>query len=77
MLNNRLYDILSKVQRWLTSLGLFYLALCEIWGLPFGDEVNKTIVAIATLMAATLEISSVRYFKGDTHSAGSNEGDAK
>lgn len=63
MLTNKVYDILSKVQRWLPSLGLFYVAISKIWGLPWGSEVNDTIVAIATLLAATLEVSSSRYYK--------------
>ena len=63
MFTNKMYDILSKVQRWLPSLGLFYVAISKIWGLPCGNEVNDTIVAIATLLAATLEVSSSRYYK--------------
>jgi len=63
MLTNTVYDTLSKVQRWLPSLGLFYLALTKIWGLPCGSEVNDTVVAVATLLAATLEVSSARYYK--------------
>ena len=63
MFTNTVYDVLSKIQRWLPSLGLFYLALTKIWSLPFGSEVNDTIVAIATLLAATLEVSSARYYK--------------
>lgn len=66
---NKVYDILSKIQRWLPALGVFYLTLCKIWGFPFGTEVNETIVAVATLMAATLEVSSARYYK----EAGENE----
>lgn len=63
MMTNHIYDILSKIQRWLPSLGLFYLALTKIWNLPFGSEVNDTVVAVATLLAATLEVSSARYYK--------------
>lgn len=66
MMSNKLYDIISKIQRWLPSLGLFYLALTKIWGFPFGSQVNDTIVAIATLLAATLEVSSARYYKGES-----------
>ena len=62
-MSDRIYDVLSKIQRWLPSLGLFYLALTKIWNLPFGSQVNDTIVAIATLLAATLEVSSARYYK--------------
>ncbi len=63
MMSNKTYDILNKIQRWLPAIGIFYLAICEIWGLGFGNEVNSTIVAIATLLATTLEISSGNYHK--------------
>lgn len=62
-MSDKLYNFLNKLQRWLPSVGLFYLALCVIWGLPFGDEVNQTIIAVATLLGATLEISNVVYLK--------------
>ena len=55
------YDIISKIQRWLPSLGIFYMALCSIWGFGYGQQVRDTILAIATLLAATLEISSNSY----------------
>ena len=74
-MSNKVYDILSKIQRWLPALGVFYLALCKIWGLPWGGEVNDTIVAVATLLAATLEISSGRYYKAEREEH--KEADAK
>lgn len=60
-LSNQAYDILSKIQRWLPAIGIFYLALCQIWNFPYGDEVNKTILALAAFLAATLEISTGKY----------------
>lgn len=60
-LSNQAYDILSKIQRWLPAIGVFYLALCQIWGFSYGDEVNKSILALAAFLAATLEISTGRY----------------
>ena len=63
IMKDTVYDILSKVQRWLPSLGLFYVAIAKIWGLPWGSEINETIVDVATLLAATLEVSSARYYK--------------
>lgn len=63
MFTNKVYDILSKVQRWLPALGVFYVAIAKIWGFPWGNEINETIMAIAALLAATLEVSSVRYYK--------------
>lgn len=62
-MSNKVYDILNKIQRWLPSLGIFYLAMCQIWELPFGNEINETIVAVATLLATTLEIATSNYLK--------------
>ena len=75
-MSNRVYDILSKIQRWLPALGIFYLAICKIWGVSYGNEINDTIVALATLLAATLEISSGRYYKAEG-TAQTKEDDAK
>lgn len=62
-LNDKTYDILNKIQRWIPAVGVFYLALCQIWGFSYGDQINNTIVAVATLMATTLEIANGRYQK--------------
>ena len=56
------YDILNKLQRWLPSLGIFYTALATIWKWPLADEVNNTILAVAALLAATLEILTSNYY---------------
>lgn len=61
-MSNTTYDILSKIQRWLPALGAFYLGLCKVWGFMYGDEINQTIALAATLLAATLEISTARYY---------------
>ena len=63
MFDNKVYDILNKIQRWLPALGVLYLALCQIWNLPYGQQINNTIVAVATFLAATLEISTGVYHK--------------
>lgn len=60
-MSDKVYDILNKLQRWLPAVGVFYLCICNIWSLPFGDEINQTIVAIATLLATTLEIATGVY----------------
>ena len=63
MISNKFYDILNKIQRWLPAVGVFYLTISKIWGIPFGSEINDTIVAVATLLAAFLEISTSQYNK--------------
>ena len=60
-MSDKLYDILNKIQRWLPALGAFYIGLAAIWGFAYGDEINKTIVLIATLLAATLEVFGAKW----------------
>ena len=62
-MTNKTYDVLNKIQRWLPARGVFYLAIAAIWHLPFGDEVNATIVAVATFLGTTLEIATGAYLK--------------
>lgn len=62
-MSDKVFDILNKIQRWLPLIGTMYLGICEVWGLPYGDEINATIVIIATFMAGTLEIASSKYYK--------------
>lgn len=62
-MSNKTYDIINKVQRWLPAVGVLYLTLANIWGLPYGDAINATVVAIATFLASILEMSSVAYHK--------------
>ena len=69
-MSNTTYDILSKIQRWLPALGAFYLGLCKVWGFAFGDEINQTIALTATLLAATLEISTARYYNEQSKGGG-------
>lgn len=54
-MSDKLYDILNKIQRWLPALAVFYLGLTAVWPLPYGNEINKTIMLVAALLAATLE----------------------
>lgn len=63
LMSNTLYDILNKLQRWLPAVGVFYLTLAKIWALPLGTEVNETVVAVCTLLAAFLEVSTSQYNK--------------
>ena len=68
-MTNKTYDVLNKIQRWLPALGVFYLAVSAIWHLPYGDEINATIVAVATLLGTTLEIATGAYLKKQKETA--------
>jgi hypothetical protein len=63
MFSNSVYDIVNKIERWLPALAVFILTICTIWDLPYGEPIRDTIIAIATLLAATLEVSTAQYNK--------------
>lgn len=61
-LDNKTYDVLKWVaQIFLPALGTLYFALSKIWGLPFGEEIVGTIVALDTFLGALLGISTEKY----------------
>lgn len=61
-MSNETYDILKFVaQIVLPATGTLYGALSSIWGLPLGDEVVKTIIAVDAFMGAVLMISDHYY----------------
>lgn len=63
-MSNKLYDVL----KWIVALVLpatatLYTTLAGIWGLPYGDAIPNTIIAVDTFLGAVLMISSVQYNK--------------
>lgn len=62
-----MYDILKHiVQLVLPATGTLYFALSQIWGLPFGEEVVGTIVAITTFLGVSLKISNTNYLNDES-----------
>lgn len=61
-MSNKVYDILSFIARiGLPAVGTLYFALASIWGLPYGEQIVGTIVAVTTFLATILQISKVQY----------------
>ena len=63
VLSNKAYDVITVIQRWLVALGTAYLGLAAIWGFPFADEINQSIVVISTLLAALIEACKAKWNK--------------
>ena len=62
VLHNKAYDIMKwVVVIVLPALGTLYFALCGIWGLPCGEEILGTLVAVETFLGAVLGISTKSY----------------
>lgn len=63
-MTNKVYDILKFIaQIVLPAIATFYVTIAGIWGLPLGDEISRTVMAIDTLLGAILMISSSQYKK--------------
>ena len=62
-ISDRLYDTLKWVEKILVLLATLYATMANIWGLPFGDEISKTCLALATFLLGLLEIASATYNK--------------
>ena len=63
-LSNKVYDNLKWIAMIaLPAIATFYLTLAGIWGLPYGEQVSATIMAIDTCLGVLLGISTKQYNK--------------
>ena len=61
-MSDKVYNKLKWIaQLLLPALATLYLALAGIWGLPFGEQVSGTIMAIDTFLGVVLHISTKNY----------------
>lgn len=61
-MSNRTYDILKIVALIVIPAAVTcWIAIGNIWGLPYVEEIAGTATAIATFLGALLKISSDRY----------------
>lgn len=63
-MNNKTYDTLKWIAQYLLpALGALYFALAGIWGLPYGEQIVGTLVAVDTFLGVILGISTSQYNK--------------
>lgn len=60
-MSNKLYDILSKINRLILPLTEFITAIAGIWGLPLADKIVETLLAANAFLAVVLKISKDTY----------------
>lgn len=62
LLSDSMYDSLKNAaQLGIPALGTFYFTVAQIWGLPYGEEVVGTLMALNTLLGVLLHYSSKSY----------------
>lgn len=70
-----LNDTQYSVAKWLTvvvlpAIGTLYFAIAQIWGLPHGEQVLGTILAIEAFLGVVLGVSTNQYNKSDAKYSG-------
>ena len=63
-MSNKVYDSL----KWIAlvvfpAIATLFSAISMIWGIPYGEQITSTIIAIDTALGAILGVSSVKYLK--------------
>ena len=59
---NKTYDILKIIALIVLPAAVTcWIAIGNIWGLPYVEEIAGTVTAVATFLGALLKISSDRY----------------
>lgn len=63
-MKNKTYDFWKKVAMYyLPAIATMIITIFKIWGIPYGEEIGATIMAIDTALGIMLGISSANYYK--------------
>lgn len=60
-MSNKAYDILKIVAILILPISEFVSSMATIWGLPYGQEITATLVALDVLIGTVVKIASDRY----------------
>jgi hypothetical protein len=71
ILNNKQYNIAKFITVVVfKAIGTLYFALAQIWGLPAGEQILGSILAVETCLGVILGISSNQYNNTDARFSG-------
>jgi hypothetical protein len=60
--SDKIYNVLKYLAMIaLPALALFVQTIFAIWGIPYGEQISATIVAINALLGALIGISTIGY----------------
>ena len=61
-MNSKTYDFLKDCALiYICAVGILYLALADIWGLPYGTEVMATCTALSTFVGTVIKLDNKKY----------------
>lgn len=61
-ISNKVYDTLKLLCPFLGALSALYVALADVWGLPYPTEISGTIGAVIAFIGSVMQISSKAYW---------------
>ena len=62
-LPDKVYDVLKVIALVIVPLTVLVSSLGDIWGLPYREQIVKTLAAIDLFIGSLLEVSSINYNK--------------
>ena len=60
-MSNKTYDILKVIALIVLPLAALITSLSDIWGIPYGQQISQTLIALNVFLGAILKTSSDRY----------------
>jgi hypothetical protein len=60
-ISDELYDLLIFLMKGLPAIGTFIVALDVIWGIPYANEIAKTLVAMCALLEGLITAAQNGY----------------
>ena len=64
-MSNKAYDTLKFFALLILPISAFVGKIASIWGLPYGDEITATLIALDVLVGAIVKIAADEYHKGE------------
>ena len=62
-MSNKTYDTLKNLCLIVIPFMAFLSTICQIWNVPFTEQITASLVAIETFLGALVKISNVSYNK--------------
>ena len=61
MMSNKTYDTLKTIALLVLPTGTLISAFCNIWNIPYGDQIMQTFAALDVFCGAVVTIAKARY----------------
>jgi len=63
MMSNKTYDTLKVIALLVLPIGTLISAFCNIWSIPYGDQIMQTFAALDVFCGALVTIAKAQYDK--------------